>query len=122
MAVTAEIGGVEGGGAMTWRIFYDDQTRNVSATGTDAGFCLVTVQLTNAITRTVAFYPINGGLAAVSANPDLASRMAAADFRLVADGSTTVLASNIPPAQVNRIIGKAGGVGGLVETSEWSRA
>lgn len=118
-AVTAIIGGEDGGGAFSWQISYDDQTRAVTTTAAGTGFCFVTVQVTASITRTVAYYPVAGG---ESINPDLAARMAAADFRVTADGSTVTLASGIPPAQVRRIVGKVGAVGGFVSEAEWSRA
>lgn len=125
MAITAQIGGYEGAGALQWQISYDDATREVTsvAGGTNgnpaSGFCLVTVQVTSAVTRTVAYFPPSGG---TSVNPDLAARMAAADFRITADGSTVVLASNITPAQVSRLVSKSSVVAGLPSTSEWTRA
>lgn len=123
-AVTADIGGVEAGGpengGMTWDLSYDDVTRAVTATADGTGWCFVTVQLTNTITRTVAFYP--GALTATSQNPDLAARMVAADFRVIADGSVTTLASGVAPAAVKRILGKANAtIGGFNSASEWSR-
>lgn len=125
MAITAHIGGVEAGGppdGMSWDIFYDDTTRQVTTAAQDAGWCWVQVQITAVLTRTVAYYPSATGLTVESQNPDLAARMQAADFRVVADGSTVVLASNVNANQVSRIIGKAGATGGLPATSEWSRA
>lgn len=121
MAITASIGSVEGGGAMTWEIDYDDSTRQVTTVATDDGWCLVTVQVTNTVTRTVAYYPVATGLTVESQNPDLSTAMPAADFRVVADGQTHVLATGINPQQVKRIVGKAGGTGGLPFTSIWSR-
>jgi hypothetical protein len=124
VAVTAHIGGVEAGGppgGMAWDIFYDDATRQVTTSATDAGWCWVQVQITAALARTIAYYPSATGLTVESQNPDLAARMQAADFRVVADGSTVVLASNVPAAQVQRIGGKGGSVSGFQSTSEWSR-
>ena len=118
-AVVAEIGGVEGGGAFTWVLQYDDETRLVTTTGNGTGFCLVTVKVTNTITRDIAFYPSQG---ATSINADLASRMAEADFTVVASGSPVTLASGVVAAQVRRIVGKAGSLGGLESQVEWSRA
>lgn len=122
-AVTTDIGGVEAGGpaagGMVWDINYDDVTRNVVASATGSGFCYVTVQITNTITRTVAFRP---SLSDNSLNPDLAARMNAADFEVISDGTVTILASGIAPAQMKRILGKATAtIGGLNSTSEWSR-
>jgi hypothetical protein len=126
MTVTARVGGIEAGGppsGMSWLIEYDDATRAVTATAQDAGWCYVTVTVTSTITRTVAFYPAATGLTGNSQNPDLAARMAAADFRVVADGSTVTLVTGINPNQVSRLVGKAGTVvGGLPSSSEWSRA
>jgi hypothetical protein len=126
VTVTARIGGVEAGGppaGMSWTIEYDDITRVVTATGQGAGWCYVLVTVTNTITRSVAFYPSATGLAANSQNPDLAARMAAADFRLVADGSVVTLLSGVNANQVSRLVGKAGAtVGGLPSSAEWSRA
>jgi hypothetical protein len=119
VAITAQIGGDSAGGAFVWEIHYDDATRNVTTTATGTGWCYVTVQITSAVTRTVAYFPVTGG---TSQNPDLAARMAAADFKVTADGSTVVLASNVNANQVTRIVGKAGALGGLPSTSEWSRA
>jgi hypothetical protein len=125
MTVTARIGGIEAGGpptGMSWTIEYDDITRVVTATGQGAGWCYVTVTVTSTTTRNVAFYPAASGLAVNSQNPDLAARMAAADFRIVADGSTVTLASGVNPNQVSRLVGKAGTVvGGLPSAAEWSR-
>src|SRR4051794_29403669 len=124
MAVTARIG--ESGVAplgMDWKIEYDDATRAVTTTANGAGWCLVTVQITGSVSRTVAFYPAATGLTVESRNPDLAAGMPAANFRVVADGSTVTLATGINPNQVSRIVGKAGStVGGLPSSSEWSPA
>lgn len=115
MAVTATVGG-ESGGAFSWRIDYDDQTRAVTTTAAGTGYCLVTVQITNTLTRTVAYSQPGG----TTQNADLAARMAAADFQVVADGSTVTLATGVNPNQVSRVIGKAGqAVGGLPSTAEW---
>jgi hypothetical protein len=126
MAVTARIGGSESGGppgGMDWTISYDDATRAVTATATGGGFCLATVQLTNTVSRSVAFYPAATGLTVESRNPDLAAGMPTADFRVVADGSTVTLATGVNPNQVSRIVGKSGQtVGGLPSSSEWSPA
>lgn len=124
MTVTASLGGLEVGGpptGMSWSIEYDDATRNVTATALGAGWCLVVVQITASVTRTVGFYPSATGLTVESRNPDFAG-MATADFRIVADGSTVILASNVNPNQVSRIVGKSGSVvGGLPSTGGWSR-
>jgi hypothetical protein len=119
MTVTAQVGGDAGGGAFAWIIQYDDATREVTTSATGIGWCYVSVQITSSITRTVAYFPVSGG---TSQNPDLAARMAAADFRVTADGSTVVLASGVNANQVARIVGKAGALGGLPAPSEWSRA
>jgi hypothetical protein len=75
------------------------------------------------VSRTVAFYPAATGLGVESRNTGLSSRMPAADFRLVADGSTVTLASGINPNQVSRIVGKVGqAVGTLPASAEWSPA
>lgn len=126
MAVTAAISGQEAGGppsGMSWSISYDDATRAVTATAQGAGWCLVIVQVTASVSRTVAFYPAATGLTVESVNPDFAG-MATADFRVVADGSTVTLASNVNANQVSRIVGKTGQtVGGLpVSGPGWSRA
>ena len=117
--VTASISGEDGGGAFSWDISYDDQTREVTTTASGTGFALETVQVTSSISRTVAYYPFPGAQSIV---PGLAAAMAAADFQVIADGSTTVLASGIPPAQVRRIVGKAGAIGGFQSDGTWSRA
>lgn len=122
MAITASIGSVEAGGAanggMEWGIQYDDQTRDVIATSNGQGFCFVTIQITAALSRTVAFKAVGAG---ASMNPDLANQMAAADFSIAADGSMQTLASGVNPNQVSRIVGKTGSVGGFPFTSEWPR-
>jgi hypothetical protein len=118
MAVTARIGG-SSGGVFEWTIEYDDASRDVTTFATGTGFCLVTVQISASITRTVAYAQAGG----VTQNADLAARMAAADFHVVPDGATVVLASNVPPAQVSRVVGKAGtAIGGLPSTAEWRAA
>jgi hypothetical protein len=115
MAVTARIGG-SSAGVFEWTIEYDDTTRNVTTFATGEGFCLVTVQITANVTRTVAY----AAAGATSQNADMAARMAAADFQVVPDGSTTVLAAGVNPNQVSRVVGKAGtAVGGLPSTAEW---
>lgn len=126
MAVTARIGGIDGGGAMQWVIEYDDATRAVTTTasGTNgqnaSGYLYVTVQIASTISRTVAYYPPAGG---ESQDPDLAQRMRAADFTVTADGTLVTLASGIPPAQVRRLLGKATAtIGGLHSESVWSRS
>lgn len=120
-AVTTTIGGNEAGGAanggMDWVINYDDTTHQVTTTALGSGFAYESMQLTATLSRSVAYYPSAG---AASINPDLAARMAAADFQIIADGSTAVLAT-IAPAQVRRIVTKAGGIGGLTASGEWSR-
>jgi hypothetical protein len=122
MAITADISGSFLGGAanggMDWDINYDDATRAVVASATGTGFCIVTVQITSAITRTVAFRP------ALSDNPqnkDLADRMNAAGvFEVVSDGSVQTLVTGVNPNQVSRIVGKSGQVvGGLPFQVEW---
>lgn len=115
-AVTASISGEIGGGIFAWQIEYDDTTREVTTVATGTGFCIVTVKVTATITRTVAYYPSQG---AQSTNPDMAQRMAAADFQVISDGGTVVLASSVPPAAVRRIVGKPGSLGGLESQSEW---
>jgi hypothetical protein len=118
-AVSARVSGQDGGGAFSWAIEYDDTTRAVTTTASGTGFCLVTIQLTPTLSRTVAYFPVSGGQ---SINGDLAQRMAAADFQVISDGSITTLASNIPPAQIQRITGKAQStMGGFQSQSEWSR-
>lgn len=118
MAVTARIGGSDAG-VFSWLIEYDDVTRNVTASSTGTGFCLVTVEVTATITRTVAFFPAAGAL---SNDLDLRALMAAADFAVISGAGPQVLVSGVPPAQVRRIVGKAGQqVGGLTSTSRWSR-
>jgi hypothetical protein len=126
MAVTAKVAGSEAGGpptGMDWEISYDDVTKAVTTTAQDAGWCLVTVQVTSTVSKTVAYYPTATGLTVESRNPDLAAGMPVADFRVVADGSTVTLATGINPNQVSRIVGKSGSaVGGLPTSSQWSRA
>lgn len=112
MAVTARIGG--GGSGFEWEITYDDVTRNVTTTATGPGFHLVTVQITATITRSVAYKPAGAG---ASQNGALAAQMAAADFQVASDGQVAVLASNVNPAQVTRILSKSGTIGGLNSTS-----
>lgn len=110
MAITAHIGGTENGGppgGMQWDIQYDDVTQQITGQASGGGRCMVTVQVTNAITRTVAF-------AQAGVTP-------AADFVVTVDAGPTIIASGIPPAQVKRIVGKAGAQGGLNFFSEWSR-
>jgi hypothetical protein len=119
MTITAQVGGDAGGGAFAWIIQYDDATRDVTTSATGIGWCYAPVQITSSITRTVAYFPVSGG---TSQNPDLAAKMAAADFRITSDGSTTVLVSNVPANQVARIVGKPGALGGLPAPAEWSRA
>lgn len=118
MATTARI--EFSSGDFAGDITYDDATRAVTTTATGPGFCLVTVQITSAITRTVAYTLIGGG---ASQNADLAARMATADFHVTSDGSTVTLASGIAPAAVSRIVGKSGQtVGGLPSSAEWRPA
>src|SRR3954468_3136029 len=91
-AVTTQIGGEEAGGAanggMSWIIAYDDTTRNVTATASGSGFCLVVVQLTTTVSRTVEFVPVSGGQ---SQNPDISG--ATPDFTVTADGQPHIIAS-----------------------------
>jgi hypothetical protein len=115
MAVTVRIGG-SSAGVFEWTIEYDDATRDITTFATGDGYCLVTVQISASITRTVAYAPAG----ATSQNGDLAARMAAADFHVVPDGSTVVLVANVPPNQVSRVVGKPGtAIGGLPSTAEW---
>lgn len=115
MAVTARIAGNEAGGALIWEIQYDDVTRDVTTTASGTGFCLVTVQITATVTRSVAYFPAAG---AVSVKPTLAAQMAAADFQVVVPVTDFVLVAGVNPNQVSRIVGKAGStVGGLNSTS-----
>jgi hypothetical protein len=115
MTVTVRIGG-SSAGVFEWTIEYDDATRDVTTFATGPGFCLVTVQISASITRTVAY----AAAGTSSQNADLAARMAAADFHVVPDGSTVVLAPNVPANQVSRVVGKAGtAVGGLPSQAEW---
>jgi hypothetical protein len=115
MAVTARIGG-SSGGVFEWTIEYDDATRDVTTFAQGTGFCLVTVQISASITRTVAY----AAAGTSSQNADLAARMATADFHVVPDGSTVVLASGVNPNQVSRVVGKAGAaIGGLPSQAEW---
>lgn len=116
MTVTARISG-SSADAFDWEIEYDDSTRDVTTIATGTGFCLVTVAVTASITRTVAYAQAG----TTSQNPDLAARMAVADFHVVPDGQVAVLASNVNPNQVSRIVGKGGVVGGLPSNAEWSR-
>jgi hypothetical protein len=126
MTVTASVDGSQSGGppdGMNWAVQYDDATRAVTASASGTGWCLVTIQVTASVSRTVAFYPAATGLGVESRNTGLSSRMPAADFRLVADGSTVTLASGINPNQVSRIVGKVGqAVGTLPASAEWSPA
>jgi hypothetical protein len=115
MAITASIGGSSGG--FDWVVEYDDATRAVTTSATGPGFCLVTVQVTSAISRTIAYTPVGGG---TTQNADLAARMAAADFHVTSDGAVVTLATGINPNQVSRIVGKSGQVvGGLPSSAEW---
>jgi hypothetical protein len=115
MTITAQIGFQAGD--FTSEIHYDDVTRDVTATATGPGFSLTTVQITASQSRTVAFFPVGGGQ---TVNADLAARMASADFRVTSDGQPVIVASGVPPASVNRIVGKTGStVGGLPSSSEW---
>jgi hypothetical protein len=115
MAITAQIS--SSSGDRSWTISYDDTTRDVTCTAVGSGFDFITVQITASVARTVAVFPAGGGQ---TQNADLAARMAAADFAVTANGSTTVLASGINPNQVARIVGKSGQVvGGLPSSDEW---
>jgi hypothetical protein len=115
VAITAQIS--SSSGDRSWTISYDDVTRDATCTAVGPGFDFITVQITSSVTRTVAIFPVAGGQ---SVNADLAARMAAADFTVTANGSTTVLASGINPNQVARIVGKSGQVvGGLPSSDEW---
>jgi hypothetical protein len=115
MAITASIGGSSGG--FEWVVEYDDVTRAVTTSATGPGFCLVTVQVTPTITRTIAYTPVGGG---ATQTADLAARMAAADFHVTSDGATVTLATGVNPNQVSRIVGKSGQtVGGLPSSAEW---
>jgi hypothetical protein len=103
------------------KIEYDDATRQVTTTATSGQppiFDLQTVQVTSTVTRTIAYYPPGG---ATSRNAALAAAMAAADFQVIADGSTVVLASNVAPAQFQRVVSKAaGGIDGMLSNGQWS--
>lgn len=116
MAVTVSISG-DVGSIFHWQIEYDDATRNITALAIGSGFGWVSTQLTNTMSRTVAFYPPAGG---EPINEDLRAKMAAADFKVTIGAGETVLASNVNPNQVTRVVSKAGGVDGLNSQSQWS--
>jgi rhodanese-related sulfurtransferase len=103
------------------KIEYDDATRQITTTATGGAtpvFDLQTVQVTPTVSRTIAYYPQAG---VQSRNAALAAAMAGADFQVIQDGSVSVLATNITPAQLQRIVGKtAGGVDGMLSGGQWS--
>jgi hypothetical protein len=98
VAVTARVRGAEAGGAalggMDWVIEYDDQTRNVTAHAEGQGHCFVTVTITRAITRTLAFVQPGQSMAA--------------DFVVTVNTGLQTLATNVNPNQLSRIVCKAG--------------
>lgn len=115
MAITAQISG--SAGDRSWTISYDDVTRDVTCVATGSGFDAIVVQITASVTRSVAIFPVAGGQ---TQNAEMAARMAAADFKVTANGATVILASGINPNQVSRIVGKSGQViGGLPSSDEW---
>lgn len=114
MTVTARSGSEQGGGdiAYVWSMEYDDVTRRVTAVATAGpGIAAITVvvQLTASLTVTVQF--VRSGRA-----PD-----AGVDYPVTIGAGPTVIGPAIPPAQVTRLVGKAGSLGGFVLTESSSR-
>ena len=60
MAETIRASGTEGGGAFTWWISYDDQTRDVTAFAQGTGICEAVVTLANDTTRSFLLSSIVG--------------------------------------------------------------
>ena len=60
MAETIRASGTEGGGAFTWWISYDDQTKDVTAFAEGTGICEATVTLANGSTRSFMLSDIAG--------------------------------------------------------------
>lgn len=115
MAITAHIGGEQGGDfPYQWTIEYDDVTRRVTAQATaDPVIRAITVIVTITAgggTRKVQF--VQSGRAAD----------ADTDFPVTIGAGNVVIGPTVQPAQVARIVGKIGTpVGGLPFEESWSR-
>jgi hypothetical protein len=114
MTVTARIGGEQTGENVSyvWSMEYDDQSRRVTAVATgEPGIAAITVvvQLTSSSTVTVQF--VRPGRV-----PD-----AGVDFPVTIGAGPALIGPTIPPAQVTRIVGKPGALGGLVFSETASR-
>lgn len=113
MAITASIGGSQGGDfPYTWRIEYDDVTRRVTGDATaDSHIAAITVVVTITTgggTRKVQF--VRSGRAAD----------ADTDFAVTIGAGPTLIGPTIAPNQVARIVGKIGSSQGGLPFEETS--
>lgn len=113
MAITASIGGSYYSG-FRWEVDYDDATNAVTSYASGPGFCFVSVDVSNNVTRTIVYIPAAG---AVSTQPDLARLAPTADFTVVSGTVTQqnpqTLATGVPANQVNRLTKGNEALGGL---------